>query len=92
MSEQPRLLILGATGQVGRELQRAFAGKAAIAAVDREVVDLGAPPQIRELVELVQPNIIINSAASSLVYTSASGCAIAWFWPIGRPNTTRSFA
>ena len=67
MSERPRLLIVGATGQVGRELQRSFAGYAAIAAVDREIVDLGAPQQIRALVERTQPDIIINAAAYTAV-------------------------
>jgi dTDP-4-dehydrorhamnose reductase len=67
MSQLPRLLIVGATGQVGTELQRSFAGTASIAAVDREIVDLGAPPQIRALVDRVQPDIIVNAAAYTAV-------------------------
>ena len=31
----------------------------------------------------------IRSAASSAIQLCASGCWIDWFWPIGRPNTTR---
>lgn len=67
MSTQPRVLIIGATGQVGTELQRSFAGHAQIAAVDREVVDLGVPQQIAELVERIQPDVIINAAAYTAV-------------------------
>ena len=36
--------------------------------------------------------ITISRAASSSIQLSASGCWIAWFCPIGRPKTTRSFA
>ena len=34
----------------------------------------------------------IRLAASNSIQHRASGCWIAWFWPIGRPNTTRSRA
>ena len=35
---------------------------------------------------------IMRSAARSLAWASASGKAMPWFLPIGRPNTTRSLA
>jgi len=63
MSASPRILIVGAAGQVGTELQRSFAGSGEIAAVDRESVDLAAAEQVRELVRRVKPTIILNAAA-----------------------------
>ena len=36
--------------------------------------------------------IAISQAASSSIHDCASGCWMAWFWPIGRSKTMRSFA
>jgi dTDP-4-dehydrorhamnose reductase len=66
-SEKPAILIVGAAGQVGRELQRTFADCGPIVAVDRESIDLAVPDQIRELVRRVQPRIILNAAAYTAV-------------------------
>ena len=44
------VLILGAAGQVGVELQRSFADFGEIVAVDRESVDIAVPDQVREMV------------------------------------------
>ena len=46
---QPRILILGARGQVGVELQRSFAGYGSITAADIDTVDLTDPEQTRAL-------------------------------------------
>jgi len=67
MSESPRVLILGATGQLGMELQRCFAGTAPLVALGREGLDLGVPADIRELVERVRPDVILNAAAYTAV-------------------------
>lgn len=67
MSEGPRTLVIGATGQLGTELQRAFAGTNPLVAVDREVVDLAVPDQIRAIVRRVQPDVILNAAAYTAV-------------------------
>jgi len=66
-SEKPRILIVGAAGQVGLELQRTFAGCGPIVAVDRESVDLAVPDQIRDLVRSANPQIILNAAAYTAV-------------------------
>ena len=66
-SEKPRILIVGAAGQVGRELQRTFADCGPIVAVDRESVDLAVPDQIRDLVRSATPQIILNAAAYTAV-------------------------
>ena len=45
-----RILILGAAGQLGRALQRSFAGAGAITAVGRDSVDLADAEQLRALI------------------------------------------
>jgi dTDP-4-dehydrorhamnose reductase len=67
VSGEHRILIVGAAGQVGVELQRSFADFGTIIAVDRESVDLAVPEQIRELVQQVKPSVILNAAAYTAV-------------------------
>lgn len=67
LTEQPRILIVGAAGQVGLELQRSFAGFGSMVAVDLESVDLADVSQTRALVRRVQPNVILNAAAYTAV-------------------------
>ena len=52
----PRILIVGNAGQLGRELERVFAGVGPIVAVDRESVDLADPDQTRALVRRAAPD------------------------------------
>jgi dTDP-4-dehydrorhamnose reductase len=66
-SESPRVLIVGAAGQVGVELQRSFAGFGPIVAVDKETFDLGDPEQTRALVRREKPDVILNAAAYTAV-------------------------
>lgn len=67
MSLPGRVLIVGAAGQLGRELQRSFADFGAITAVDRESIDLAVPEEIRALVQQVKPSVILNAAAYTAV-------------------------
>jgi dTDP-4-dehydrorhamnose reductase len=67
VSATPRVLIFGGAGQLGLELQRSFAGRDALVAVDRAVADLAVPDQIRMTVRRVQPNVIVNAAAYTAV-------------------------
>jgi dTDP-4-dehydrorhamnose reductase len=67
MSKQPRILIVGAYGQVGRELQRSFADAAEIISRDRDTVDLADPDQVRAMVRGAAPDIILNAAAYTAV-------------------------
>ena len=67
MSGLPRVLIVGNAGQVGKELERSFAGYGEIVAIDRESVDLSVPDQIRDLVRKVRPGLILNAAAYTAV-------------------------
>jgi dTDP-4-dehydrorhamnose reductase len=65
--ESPRVLIVGAAGQVGVELQRSFAQFGSIAAVDKETFDLGDPEQTRALIRRENPDVILNAAAYTAV-------------------------
>ena len=62
-----RILIVGAMGQVGRELQRSFAGCGEIICRDRESLDLAVADQVREMVERDSPDLILNAAAYTAV-------------------------
>ncbi len=82
----PRILILGNAGQLGRELERVFAGFGAITAVDRESVDLADADQTRALVRRVQPDIILNAAAYTAVDRAESEPEIAHAINAGAPR------
>jgi dTDP-4-dehydrorhamnose reductase len=67
VSSRPRILIVGAYGQVGRELQRSFANAGEIITRDRDTVDLANPDQVRAMVRSSTPAIILNAAAYTAV-------------------------
>ena len=67
MSGLGRILILGAGGQVGRELQRSFAGAGEILLSDQQNVDMRSPESLRDAVRSANPNIILNAAAYTAV-------------------------
>jgi dTDP-4-dehydrorhamnose reductase len=67
LSSLGRILIVGAAGQVGVELQRTFAGSGEIICRDRESVDLAVEDQVREMVRSAAPDIILNAAAYTAV-------------------------
>lgn len=77
MAENPRILLLGATGQVGRELQTAFAGFGNLICADRASADLSAPEKLRELVRRAAPEVILNAAAYTAVDRAESEPALA---------------
>lgn len=62
-----RILIVGAAGQLGKELQRSFAGTGEILCRDKESVDLAIESQVRELVRGTEPDLILNAAAYTAV-------------------------
>jgi dTDP-4-dehydrorhamnose reductase len=66
-STNPRILIVGNAGQLGRELEKIFSGSGPIVGVDRESVDLADVEQTRELVRRAAPDIILNAAAYTAV-------------------------
>jgi dTDP-4-dehydrorhamnose reductase len=67
VSSHARVLILGATGQLGWELKQSFADVPQIRALDRSAADLAAPAQLAQIVRDVQPDVILNAAAYTAV-------------------------
>ncbi len=61
------ILLTGANGQVGWELQRVLAPLGHVVALTREQLDLSQPDAIRQAVRTHQPDIIINPAAYTAV-------------------------
>ena len=61
-----RILLTGASGQIGWELARLLPALGAVVAVDRAEMDLGDVTAIRRVIQDVKPNIVVNAAA----YTS----------------------
>lgn len=62
-----KILLLGASGQVGWELQRALAPLGQLVISDRHSADLENPQALSELVEREQPAVIVNAAAYTAV-------------------------
>ena len=77
LSRNPRILIVGNAGQLGRELEQIFADVGPIVAVDRESVDLADPDQTRDLVRRAAPDVILNAAAYTAVDRAESEMALA---------------
>ena len=62
-----RVLISGQHGQVSRELQRRLGGVGELIVLGRDQLDLAQPEQIRQQVQKVRPDLIINAAAHTAV-------------------------
>jgi dTDP-4-dehydrorhamnose reductase len=62
-----RILISGQHGQVSRELQRRLGGIGELIVPGRDQLDLALPDQIRQQVQHVRPDLIINAAAYTAV-------------------------
>lgn len=61
-----RVVLFGATGQVGRELQVALA-RTELIALDRAAADLRDPAAVRAAVRHHRPTVVINAAAHTAV-------------------------
>jgi dTDP-4-dehydrorhamnose reductase len=61
------VLILGAQGQLGIELQKSFEGAGEVVALGREWCDLANPESIRKAIAEVNPAIVLNAAAYTAV-------------------------
>ena len=64
---RPKLLLSGATGQIGFELAKLLPAHGEVSALDRASLDLGDPDAIVETVRRLRPNIIVNAAAYTAV-------------------------
>lgn len=62
-----RILLVGATGQVGLELQRTLTPLGEVMSVGRETLDLAKATHIRQAIREANPNVIVNAAAYTAV-------------------------
>ena len=67
MSIPGRILIVGAAGQLGRELQRTFSGAGELICLDRNILELADENRVRETVRSLAPDVILNAAAYTAV-------------------------
>lgn len=63
MSDPYPILLLGATGQVGRALQPLLGMLGDVVACSRDRVDLLQPARLRDVIRDVAPRLIVNAAA-----------------------------
>ncbi len=78
MAGGPPILLLGKTGQLGRELGRALAPLGPISALGREDMDLGTPERIRDGIREILPALIVNAAAYTAVDRAEDEAELAW--------------
>ena len=62
-----RILILGAKGQLGIELEKVFQGSGGLVALGRDRCDLANPETIRSVIAEIRPELILNAAAYTAV-------------------------
>lgn len=62
-----RILLTGANGQVGWELNRTLTTLGTVFTFDRQQLDLAKPESIRKLIQELKPDILINAAAYTAV-------------------------
>jgi dTDP-4-dehydrorhamnose reductase len=73
-----KILLLGQHGQVSQELQRSLNGKAELAVLGRNQLDLAQPELIRQQVLAHRPELIINAAAHTAVDQAESEPEVAF--------------
>jgi len=62
-----RILLIGGAGQVGQELQTTLMPLGELISITRDDLDLTQPDRIRQLIQTVQPDLIVNAAAYTAV-------------------------
>jgi dTDP-4-dehydrorhamnose reductase len=64
---KPSILLLGKTGQVGRELAPLLDRLGQLTSLGRQQLDLSQPDEIRRVIRSVGPDVIVNAAAYTAV-------------------------
>ncbi len=73
-----KILLTGASGQVGYELERSLQGLGEVVAVDRAHMDLADLDQVRDVIRAVRPGLIVNPAAYTAVDKAESEPELAY--------------
>lgn len=73
-----KVLVTGASGQLGFELQVTCPARYMLIATDADTLDITQPAQIEAALDQYQPNVIINAAAYTAVDKAESDEANAW--------------
>ncbi|MCA1925689.1 MAG: dTDP-4-dehydrorhamnose reductase [Thiobacillus sp.] len=68
----PKILLTGASGQVGWELRRTLGALGQVVALDSRLMDLADAGAVRAAVRSIAPTIIVNPAAYTAVDTAES--------------------
>lgn len=71
------ILLIGNTGQVGWELQRALAPTGAVTGIDYPDIDLADPDSVTGWIRRVRPGVVVNAAAYTAVDKAESDLTIA---------------
>lgn len=74
---KPAILLIGTTGQVGRELNRMLPRIGEVTPLDRQRLDLTKPEEIRNAIRTSRPAFIVNAAAYTAVDKAESDQAVA---------------
>jgi dTDP-4-dehydrorhamnose reductase len=64
---KPAILLIGTSGQVGRELNRMLPRLGEVTSLDLPVLDLTRPEEIRRAIRTFRPSLIVNAAAYTAV-------------------------
>ncbi len=64
---KPAILLIGTNGQVGRELNRTLPRVGEVTPLDRQLLDLTQPEEIRRAIRTFHPTFIVNAAAYTAV-------------------------
>lgn len=67
MNLYSKILITGATGQIGHELVRELSALGSVVAPPRSMLDLESPTSIRSAIHEIQPTLVVNAAAYTAV-------------------------
>ena len=62
-----KILLLGANGQLGKELERQLISVGNVASFSRQSLDITNHAAVRATIRKIQPNIIVNAAAYTAV-------------------------
>ena len=77
MNHRPNALLIGKNGQVGHDLLPELQQISNVTAVDRAMLDLTRPDDIRQCIGSLRPDVIINAAAYTAVDKAESEPALA---------------